>query len=151
MPVHSVNPLTGKMAWVAQETPALERKAIEYVIDGDREYRGLEEQLAKAEQADNGTLVAEIHGKIETIGGYTINSRAAELLDGLGFQEQWHGTWPNFRVVGVCVWIAAQALLCRSDLLLLDEPTKSLRLRCRDVVRALATKLPRHTDSYLAR
>ncbi len=39
-----------ELAWVAQETPALERSALEYVIDGDREYRGLEQQLAVAEE-----------------------------------------------------------------------------------------------------
>ncbi|MFS1950156.1 ABC transporter ATP-binding protein [Vibrio lentus] len=122
-------PAHWEMAWVAQETPALERKAIEYVIDGDREYRGLEEQLAKAEQADNGTLVAEIHGKIETIGGYTTNSRAAELLDGLGFRQE-QMTWNLTQFSGG--WRMrlnlAQALLCRSDLLLLDEPTNHLDL-----------------------
>ncbi|MEZ8241251.1 ABC transporter ATP-binding protein [Vibrio splendidus] len=122
-------PAHWEMAWVAQETPALERTAIEYVIDGDREYRGLEDQLAKAEQADNGTLVAEIHGKIETIGGYTINSRAAELLDGLGFRQE-QMTWNLTQFSGG--WRMrlnlAQALLCRSDLLLLDEPTNHLDL-----------------------
>ena len=76
------------MAWVAQETPALERQALDYVIDGDREYRRLEAELTAAEQKDNGTLVAELHGKIETIGGYSIKARAAELLDGLGFSQQ---------------------------------------------------------------
>ena len=122
-------PAHWEMAWVAQETPALERKAIEYVIDGDREYRGLEEQLAKAEQADNGTLVAEIHGKIETIGGYTINSRAAELLDGLGFrQEQMIWNLTQFSGGWRMRLNLAQALLCRSDLLLLDEPTNHLDL-----------------------
>ncbi|MGR5252600.1 ABC transporter ATP-binding protein [Vibrio astriarenae] len=118
-----------ELAWVAQETPALDRSAIEYVIDGDREYRQLEKRLAEAEQADNGTLVADLHGQIETIGGYTIRSRAAELLDGLGFsqdQMQWNltqfsGGW-RMRLN------LAQALLCRSDLLLLDEPTNHLDL-----------------------
>ncbi|MGR5541883.1 ATP-binding cassette domain-containing protein, partial [Vibrio campbellii] len=108
---------------------ALDRSAIEYVIDGDREYRQLEKRLAEAEQADNGTLVADLHGQIETIGGYTIRSRAAELLDGLGFsqdQMQWNltqfsGGW-RMRLN------LAQALLCRSDLLLLDEPTNHLDL-----------------------
>ncbi|MGB1277268.1 MAG: energy-dependent translational throttle protein EttA, partial [Nannocystaceae bacterium] len=106
---------------------ALERTAIEYVIDGDREYRGLEDQLEKAEQADNGTLVAEIHGKIETIGGYSIKARAAELLDGLGFSQE-QMTWNLTQFSGG--WRMrlnlAQALLCRSDLLLLDEPTNHL-------------------------
>lgn len=122
-------PAHWELAWVAQETPALERTAIEYVIDGDREYRGLEEQLLKAEQADNGTLVAEIHGKIETIGGYSIKARAAELLDGLGFSQD-QMTWNLTQFSGG--WRMrlnlAQALLCRSDLLLLDEPTNHLDL-----------------------
>ncbi|NOH96537.1 ABC transporter ATP-binding protein [Vibrio sp. 99-70-13A1] len=122
-------PAHWELAWVAQETPALERTAIEYVIDGDREYRGLEDQLAKAEQDDNGTLVAEIHGKIETIGGYTIKSRAAELLDGLGFsQEQMSWNLPQFSGGWRMRLNLAQALLCRSDLLLLDEPTNHLDL-----------------------
>ncbi|KPL92512.1 ABC transporter ATP-binding protein [Vibrio splendidus] len=122
-------PAHWEMAWVAQETPALERAAIEYVIDGDREYRGLEDQLEKAEQADNGTLVAEIHGKVETIGGYSIKARAAELLDGLGFRQE-QMTWNLTQFSGG--WRMrlnlAQALLCRSDLLLLDEPTNHLDL-----------------------
>ncbi|MEH0667309.1 ABC transporter ATP-binding protein [Vibrio scophthalmi] len=122
-------PAHWELSWVAQETPALERCALEYVIDGDREYRALEAQLAEAEQKDNGTLVAEIHGKIETIGGYSIKARAAELLDGLGFSQaqmswnltQFSGGW-RMRLN------LAQALLCRSDLLLLDEPTNHLDL-----------------------
>ncbi|MEZ9927007.1 ABC transporter ATP-binding protein [Vibrio breoganii] len=118
-----------ELAWVAQETPALERTAIEYVIDGDREYRQLEADLVQAEKDDNGTKVAELHGKIETIGGYSIRARAAELLDGLGFSQaqmewnltQFSGGW-RMRLN------LAQALLCRSDLLLLDEPTNHLDL-----------------------
>ncbi|PMJ89334.1 ABC transporter ATP-binding protein [Vibrio sp. 10N.261.55.A7] len=118
-----------ELAWVAQETPALERQALEYVIDGDREYRALEDNLRKAEEADNGTLVAELHGKIETIGGYTIKSRAAELLDGLGFsQEQMSWNLTQFSGGWRMRLNLAQALLCRSDLLLLDEPTNHLDL-----------------------
>ncbi|MDG2667581.1 ATP-binding cassette domain-containing protein, partial [Vibrio parahaemolyticus] len=118
-----------ELAWVAQETPALERSALEYVIDGDREYRGLEQQLAVAEEKDNGTLVAEIHGKIETIGGYSIRARAAELLDGLGFsQEQMSWNLTQFSGGWRMRLNLAQALLCRSDLLLLDEPTNHLDL-----------------------
>ncbi|MGF1721611.1 ABC transporter ATP-binding protein [Vibrio kyushuensis] len=118
-----------ELAWVAQETPALERGALEYVIDGDREYRSLENDLIKAEEADNGTLVAELHGKIETIGGYTIKSRAAELLDGLGFtQEQMSWNLTQFSGGWRMRLNLAQALLCRSDLLLLDEPTNHLDL-----------------------
>ncbi len=122
-------PAHWELAWVAQETPALERPALEYVIDGDREYRALEQQLAQAEQNDNGTLVAELHGKIETIGGYTIRARAAELLNGLGFsQEQMSWNLTRFSGGWRMRLNLAQALLCRSDLLLLDEPTNHLDL-----------------------
>ncbi|CAG18740.1 ABC transporter ATP-binding protein [Photobacterium profundum] len=122
-------PSNWELAWVAQETPALERNAIDYVIDGDREYRRLERELAAAEESNNGIKVAELHAKLDIIGGYTINARASELLDGLGFaqeQMQWHltqfsGGW-RMRLN------LAQALLCRSDLLLLDEPTNHLDL-----------------------
>ncbi|WCE29492.1 ABC transporter ATP-binding protein [Vibrio sp. SCSIO 43137] len=122
-------PAYWELAWVAQETPALERSALEYVIDGDREFRNLESELAKAEAEDNGTKVAEIHGKIETIGGYSIRARAAELLDGLGFsQDQMSWNLTQFSGGWRMRLNLAQALLCRSDLLLLDEPTNHLDL-----------------------
>lgn len=126
---HFSIPTQWQLAWVAQETPALEREAIEYVIDGDREYRTLEQALRAAESVDDGHQVAVLHDKIDAVGGYTIRARAAELLNGLGFsqeQMQWHltqfsGGW-RMRLN------LAQALICRSDLLLLDEPTNHLDL-----------------------
>ncbi len=122
-------PAQWELAWVAQETPALDRSALEYVIDGDREYRDLERQLAQAELADNGNKVAELHGHIETIGGYSIRARASELLDGLGFsQEQMSWSLTQFSGGWRMRLNLAQALICRSDLLLLDEPTNHLDL-----------------------
>ncbi|WP_347116418.1 ABC transporter ATP-binding protein [Vibrio cholerae] len=122
-------PAHWELAWVAQETPALNRTALEYVIDGDREYRELERQLMDAEAADNGTKVADLHGKIEMVGGYSIRARASELLDGLGFtQEQMSWSLTQFSGGWRMRLNLAQALICRSDLLLLDEPTNHLDL-----------------------
>lgn len=118
-----------RMASVAQETPALDMNALQYVIDGDRDFRSLQHQLREAEAADNGNKIAELHIKLDHAGSYTIESRAAELLAGLGFPEQaqsrsvsdFSGGW-RMRLN------LAQALLCPSDLLLLDEPTNHLDL-----------------------
>ncbi len=118
-----------QIAHVAQETPAVPCNAIEYVIDGDQELRRLQLQLQAAEQADDGIKQAELHAKLDTLGGYTAQSRASRLLNGLGFlpaQEQkavaeFSGGW-RMRLN------LAQALMCRSDVLLLDEPTNHLDL-----------------------
>lgn len=122
-------PSSWQIACVAQETPALERSAHDYVLDGDHEFRDLEKKLAAAEQADNGHLIAELHGKLDAIGAYSINARCAELLSGLGFtEEKQHLPVSSFSGGWRMRLNLAQALLCRSDLLLLDEPTNHLDL-----------------------
>ena len=80
-------PSTWKIATVKQETPALEKSALDYVIDGDREYRKLEHKLEIARQQDNGNEEANIINQIDVIGGYSLAARAGELLHGLGFQQ----------------------------------------------------------------
>jgi ATP-binding cassette subfamily F protein 3 len=118
-----------QIAHVAQETPALERSAIDTVIDGDQELRRIEARLASAEAARDGNALASLHEQLQRIGGYSAKARAGQLLHGLGFtpaQEaqpvsSFSGGW-RMRLN------LAQALMCRSDLLLLDEPTNHLDL-----------------------
>ncbi|TEW53526.1 ABC transporter ATP-binding protein [Psychromonas sp. RZ22] len=118
-----------RLASVAQETPALDTNALQYVIDGDRYFRELQAKLAQAEADDNGTKIAEMHIQLDNAGGYTIESRAAELLAGLGFSEQAQGRPVSDFSGGWRMRLnLAQALLCPSDLLLLDEPTNHLDL-----------------------
>lgn len=117
------------LAWVNQETPALDKAALEYVIDGDRQFRQLEAELADANLRDDGNDIALLHGKLDAVQAWSIHARASSLLHGLGFsQEQLQRPVSDFSGGWRMRLNLAQALICRSDLLLLDEPTNHLDL-----------------------
>ncbi len=117
------------LSHVAQETPALDRAALDFVMDGDAELREVEQRIAAAEAAHDGERLGHLHARYEEIGGYQARSRAQTLLWGLGFREEaqssavagFSGGW-RMRLN------LARALMCRADLLLLDEPTNHLDL-----------------------
>jgi ATP-binding cassette subfamily F protein 3 len=137
------------IAHVAQETPAVDRAALDFVLDGDVELRAVEAALAAEERAHamDGHALAELHHRYEAIGGYAARARAAELLAGLGVTEARHadpvatfsGGW-RMRLN------LAQALAARSNLLLLDEPTNHLDL---DAVLWLEDWLKRYPGTLL--
>ncbi|HDR1021288.1 TPA: ABC transporter ATP-binding protein [Pasteurella multocida] len=122
-------PSNWAISWVNQETPALDIPALDYVIEGDREYCRLQQALAVANEQEDGHKIAHIHAQLDAIDAWTIQARAAALLHGLGFSQtelqqpvkSFSGGW-RMRLN------LAQALLCPSDLLLLDEPTNHLDL-----------------------
>jgi len=122
-------PAHWRIAHVAQETPALDRPAVDYAIDGDAELRAIEQRLAEAEHANDGHAMGDAHAALADADAYTVRSRAEALLMGLGFSAgelyrpvaSFSGGW-RMRLN------LAQALMCRSDLLLLDEPTNHLDL-----------------------
>jgi ATP-binding cassette subfamily F protein 3 len=122
-------PADWRLAMMAQEVPALEQPAIDYVLDGHRALRRGEKALADAEAAGDNHAIAHAHGELEALHAWQQPARAATLLAGLGFSEaqqqqpvaSFSGGW-RMRLN------LAQVLMSDADLLLLDEPTNHLDL-----------------------
>ncbi len=122
-------PPTWQIAHVAQETPAVERSALDYTLDGDTRLRDIERRLADAEARHDGHAQAEAHAAFADADGYTAPARAQALLLGLGFtMAQTQQPVASFSGGWRMRLNLAQALMCPSDLLLLDEPTNHLDL-----------------------
>lgn len=122
-------PQSWVIAHVAQESPSTDRSALDYVIDGDQHLRAIETAIEQAIAEDNGKKLGQLYAQLEEADGYTANSRAAQLLSGLGFaQKQLNNPVNSFSGGWRMRLNLAKALMCRSDLLLLDEPTNHLDL-----------------------
>ena len=116
------------------------RPAVAEVMDGAgpvsevaAELAALEAAMANPDRADQLDAIIERFGEVqarfEALGGYALEGRAREVLDGLGFSQEMmdgdvgklSGGW-KMRVA------LARILLMRPDVMLLDEPSNHLDL-----------------------
>ncbi|MYM27321.1 ATP-binding cassette, subfamily F, member 3 [Duganella sacchari] len=144
-------PAKWRVAYVAQETPPLERAALDYAIDGDVNLRKLQAELERLEtepeSTENGIAMGEIYSALADADAYTVQSRGEQLLLGLGFSlDQMQRPVASFSGGWRMRLNLAQALMCPSDLLLLDEPTNHLDL---DAIIWLEDWLKRYTGTLL--
>jgi ATP-binding cassette, subfamily F, member 3 len=124
-----IKPEAWKFAYLEQELPESDLSVLDFALTGDSEYAKISSDLKLAESSEDGLKIADCYDKLSSIDGYTIESRAAVILKGLGFTDKnmlnqlstFSGGW-QMRVQ------LARVLLSRADLILLDEPTNHLDL-----------------------
>jgi ATPase subunit of ABC transporter with duplicated ATPase domains len=111
-----------------------DNRVLDVVLMGNRIlWTALQEKealLAKPEITDaDGHRLAELEGVVAEEDGYSAESDAAGLLEGLGIEEPWHDQPMRALAGGYKLRVLlAQALFGRPQGLLLDEPTNHLDL-----------------------
>jgi ATP-binding cassette subfamily F protein 3 len=111
---------------VPQDPPGGDITVLDAVLAADVERSAL---MAEAETCHDGLRQAEIHARLDEIGAASAPSRAASILNGLGFDNEkqarpcgeFSGGW-RMRVA------LAGTLFSDPDLLILDEPSNHLDL-----------------------
>ncbi len=118
-----------RLSLMEQETPGIDRSAIDFVIDAHIEYRFLEKQLLTAEELDDNEALTDVLYRLDAIEGYKVKNTAQQILTGLGFSSKDYKNPVKSFSGGWRVRLnLAASLLCPSDLLMLDEPTNHLDL-----------------------
>ncbi|MEQ1672675.1 MAG: ABC-F family ATP-binding cassette domain-containing protein, partial [Hyphomicrobium sp.] len=115
-----------RIGHVAQEAPGGDATLIEWVLAADTERASL---LDEAEHATDPHRIAEIQIRLTDIDAHSAPARAAQILSGLGFDDdaqrracrEFSGGW-RMRVA------LASILFLEPEVLMLDEPTNYLDL-----------------------
>lgn len=122
-------PRNMKLATVEQHMDTVSGTAIDFVIAGDAALMTARQQLKEAEANGSGDKLAIAYEQLESADAYTAESRAAQLLAGLGFGAAEQAQTVNAFSGGWRMRLnLARTLMQKSDILLLDEPTNHLDL-----------------------
>ncbi len=119
-------PRRTRLGYIAQEAPSGSQTPYEAVLAADVERAALIEESGPCSDPDR---LGDIHERLLAIDAYTAPSRAARILNGLGFGVEMQAQPLDGFSGGWKMRVALAALLFSApDLLLLDEPSNHLDL-----------------------
>ncbi|XP_048004897.1 ATP-binding cassette sub-family F member 2 isoform X1 [Leguminivora glycinivorella] len=117
---------------LTREMPASDKSALECVMEVDEERVKLErlaEELAHCEDDESQDQLMDVYERLDELSADTAQARAANILNGLGFDKEMQQKATKDFSGGWRMRIAlARALYVKPHLLLLDEPTNHLDL-----------------------
>ncbi len=132
----------GKLAYIPQEIPALDRTGTEEIESAFSEIKKIEKELDALEKAgDFGEKYASLLAKYEEAGGYTYKQEILTMLDKIGLSEKSARRKMREMSGGERTKCEiAKALLSKADILLMDEPTNHLDIDTIELLEELLKK-----------
>ena len=118
-----------RIACLEQEVPGTDELALNYVLAGDEKLLQIQNAITEAESNGNYDVLGGLHAQFEDHDGYSSQSKAEQLMVGLGFsEEEFQNPLKDFSGGWRVRLNLARTLMQPADLLLLDEPTNHLDL-----------------------
>jgi len=119
-------PRGAKIGYIAQEAPSGIATPFDTVLAADTERAAL---MIESETCEDPDRLGDVYERLIAIDAYTAPARAAQILLGLGFDEEMQAQPLDSFSGGWKMRVALAALLfSQPDLLLLDEPSNHLDL-----------------------
>jgi len=119
-------PKGARLGYIAQEAPSGTATPFETVLAADTERAAL---MIESETSEDPDRLGDVYERLIAIDAYTAPMRAAQILLGLGFDEEMQQRPLDSFSGGWKMRVALAALLfSQPDLLLLDEPSNHLDL-----------------------